>query len=64
MDYSIETGKCCDCHEPKTLDSMIRKDGKKGLYHCIDCESLRYDFFGDATVSDSKFKKLMGWCFG
>ena len=31
--------KCCDCNELDTLDAMIRKDNKKGLYHCINCET-------------------------
>ncbi len=31
-------GKCDTCHEQKYLDSMVRKEGAKGLYHCLDCE--------------------------
>lgn len=31
-------GKCDTCQESKYLDSMVRKQYKKGLYECIDCK--------------------------
>jgi len=39
MDYAINKGKCCDCETNKPLDERVRKEGLKGLYHCIDCET-------------------------
>lgn len=33
-------GKCDTCQQVKPLDEMIRKFGRKGLYHCVDCELM------------------------
>lgn len=76
---SIKTGKCSDCEKSVTLDAMIRDNGKKGSYHCVDCEvknlidvndwtgGLYKEDFPDANpmIKDkSNLKKLMEWCFG
>lgn len=33
-----KTGKCATCAQEKTLDTMLRKENTRGLYHCKDCE--------------------------
>lgn len=67
---SIKKGKCEWCNEMKPLDEMIMHD--KGAYHCNDCETVKlseyYDKFSDLDLSEpetqTKLKKLLGWCFG
>lgn len=69
--YAVHTGKCSFCDEVKTLDSMIANDAKKGLYHCLDCETEIYADFtlrSSATVTASqplpRLKILWSWVFG
>lgn len=70
MEFAKLKGKCCDCGRTDTLDAMVRKEGVKGIYHCVDCETDDFnrhyfenlwDFKGE---TESKIKKLLGWCFG
>ena len=76
IDYSNVKGKCSDCDTDKPLDEMVRKEGIKGLYHCIDCETEQTakEMLGSyitgktpefKTDNDKKkLKKVLRWCFG
>ena len=76
---SCNEGKCDTCHDIKPLDTMVRKEYKKGLYECIDCkvdkENSRLLELGYIkgrnnnqtsvfAVEDNKLKKILSWCFG
>ena len=43
-------GKCATCGGVTNLDEMVRKDHKKGLYHCIDCEVQEGDWVDDLEI--------------
>ena len=73
LDIINMKGVCDTCHNNKTLDVMVRKNYVKGKYHCIDCETTKfnedYDPFmnGKLNLTPTKqtmIKKLIGWCFG
>lgn len=32
-------GKCATCEVIKPLDEMVRREGARGVYRCIDCET-------------------------
>jgi len=76
LPFEVENfGKCDTCKEDRSLDSMIRKNYKKGLYHCVDCETDFIEnrsfntFFSDGDMEFkqpvlNKLKKMLIWCFG
>jgi len=70
-------GKCATCEDHKYLDTMVRKDGKKGLYECIDCktekeasltdyykEILKLNDYDDVIIKAGKLKNLIKWVLG
>ena len=67
---SSHEGDCFDCGNKKTLDSMIRINNTKGLYHCIDCETEQFNkyYFQNnlppTIEQSSKINKMFKWCFG
>jgi hypothetical protein len=68
--YATHTGKCGECGEMKSLDSMIAANQERSKYKCKDC--IIPEFLVSYTevpklvgsVESSRFQKLMGWCFG
>lgn len=68
---SDHVGRCGDCGEIKTLDSMIRKGYDPKIYHCKDCkteeEIKRYlgdDNINISPIAINKIQKLLAWVFG
>lgn len=71
-------GKCATCGEKDTLDAMLRKEGRKGVYECTDCiverESAGLFAYAEplrgmpSSASEhgeiSKTRRLFAWCFG
>lgn len=59
-------GKCMDCGKPKPLDEMVAE--KRGNYHCIDCEVVRYNQLYDYDEikegRESRMSRAIKWCFG
>ena len=74
--FAVENeGKCMTCEDVKPLDEMIRRFGKKGKYHCIDCEvEVQNDVYFEIPKGTNllqiqkddsgKVKRLIAWCFG
>jgi hypothetical protein len=68
--------KCDTCGGNDTLDAMVRKDSKKGLYECKDCHIEADEGYlmllGDSAPSKEmlnskdvkKTRRLLAWCFG
>ena len=42
FDTFSNTGKCDSCQSVTHLDEMVKKNFTKGLYHCVDCETVDY----------------------
>lgn len=72
--FAVENkGKCVDCEKDKPLDEMLRREGRKGVYRCVDCETTEvslgygFNFFSElpgAAEELTKFERLLAWCFG
>ena len=68
----VVKGKCNNCQTEKTLDTMVRTKGEKGVYHCIDCEvEETAKHYGKSEVNniekmikENKLQKIVKWVFG
>jgi hypothetical protein len=71
FDKSFNKGKCSNCEELKSLDSMIKDNvhDHNSHYHCVDCETESYiiqqlNSFTNDKKDVHRMRKIFKWLIG